>query len=94
MIWIPLLTGGQVQVSNRKYEKAVEKEWYQKTDGYVVSVTYPEVYLHQFLFGRAPEGFQWSFKDGDKLNNRDSNLVLISHSQRAKKQWKKKKSKN
>ncbi len=37
--------------------------------------------LHIFLMGKAPRGFEWDHKDGNKNNNKSDNLRIATSSQ-------------
>lgn len=37
-----------------------------------------QIYLHQFVFGKAPNGYEIDHKDGNSLNNRKSNLRYLT----------------
>lgn len=80
------LTRGRVTlVDDVDYEKVAQFKWCYMTAGYAArSVARGEkrwlVYLHRFILD-APEGVYVDHIDGDKLNNRRSNIRLCTQSE-------------
>lgn len=68
-------------------EKVSSKTWWITNKGYVETRFTPirnegqiRLFLHQFLFGKAPLDLQWDHIDRDKLNNQRPNLRVVTSS--------------
>ncbi len=61
-----------------KYAWHIDQEGYPSTNGGKWPQHRP-IRLHQFLLGRAPDGFVWDHVSRDKLDNRRSNLRLVTY---------------
>lgn len=70
------------------YSKVREYQWrisQKRNKYYVVSGKKDnQIYLHQLIYGKAPEGYEIDHIDGNSLNNRKSNLRYLSRSDNAK----------
>jgi hypothetical protein len=70
-----------IVVDDDQAEKVSTRKWYwDDTKDSAVSTT-DHVYLHVFLFGRAPLGYEWDHASGDRGDNRRENLRLAIRSQ-------------
>lgn len=67
-------------VDKCKYKDAKKEKWYWNS-GYVTTVSRPRVSLHEYLFGKAPKGFEWDHRNRNRLDNQEHNLRLSTHSQ-------------
>jgi len=78
---LPLIRGGFTQVSPDDYEKFSPYRRGISARGYVRGwVDGKPVYLHRLIAG-TPKGKDTDHRDGDKLNNRRSNLRVCTRSQ-------------
>lgn len=69
------------------FDKCSKKSWRiskKRNKYYVVSGPKKEqVYLHQFVFGKAQNGYEIDHKDGNSLNNRKYNLQYLTKQENA-----------
>lgn len=65
-----------------KYVWYIDREGYPRTNGGKWPQIRP-IRLHQFLLGRAPDGFVWDHANRDRLDNRRSNLRLATFAENA-----------
>lgn len=68
------------QIDEEDEQRVTSKIWHI-AKGYVRSTQGETIRLHQFLMGKAPEGFEWDHINRDKLDNRKENLRLVTHGQ-------------
>jgi hypothetical protein len=79
---IPLTNSSKMlQVDDSKYDAANQIKWCINNAGYAFSTNRPYVSITVFLFGKPPIGNEWDHKDGNCLNNQESNVRLATRSQ-------------
>ena len=67
------------EVDAKDYARTSQYKWHFQR--YVrATVNTKIVRLHNFLFGYAPPGLEWDHIDRNTLNNKRSNLRLVTHS--------------
>jgi hypothetical protein len=67
-------------VDDDDFERVSERQWYFD-HGYAKSTNHPQVYLHKFIMGDAPEGMFVDHIHGNKLDNRKSELRFVTPAQ-------------
>ena len=76
-----------VYIDLEDLEKCSNKYWRiskKRNKYYVVSGPKDsQIYLHQFVFGKAPKGYEIDHKDGNSLNNRKENLRYLTRQDNA-----------
>lgn len=76
------------------YDKCVTRDWriaLKRNNPYVITGSKNRgknnmIYLHQFVFGTAPKGYEIDHRDHNSLNNRKSNLQYLTKSDNKRKQ--------
>lgn len=77
-------------IDNEDFDRCKEKSWRiskKRNKLYVVSGSKSKgtmIYLHQFIIGKAPNGYACDHIDGNSLNNRRNNLRFLTISENAK----------
>jgi hypothetical protein len=72
---------GEAIIDREDIEKCKGRKWRLNKDGYVVTGLL-EIYLHHVILGTQPsKAFDPNHIDGNKLNNRRSNLRICTRSQ-------------
>lgn len=76
---------GYAQVDDEDHDRLAKHKWYLRKDGYAGRNEHPDgktktILLHRAVLD-APAGMQVDHIDGDKLNNRRSNLRLVTPAQ-------------
>lgn len=66
-------------VDNEDFALVSRFKWHYLSIGYAASKSCPALYMHRFIM-RAPEGFVVDHVNGKTLDNRKSNLRIVSHS--------------
>jgi len=76
--------GASTTLDDADYDRAKAFHWHKTTNGYVAGYVVEQggrrVYLHRWLLDAQPGQFV-DHIDGNKLNNRRSNLRLVTRSQ-------------
>ncbi len=71
------------QIDERDLEKVLTKRWYLAKGRPATTMSTNNgnrlLYLHIFLFGKAPDGLQWDHINRDKCDNRRENLRIVTH---------------
>lgn len=68
------------QIDDSQHERVLKYTWHFQR--YIrAGINGKIVRLHNFLFGKVPEGLEWDHIDRDPLNNKRSNLRLVRHSE-------------
>jgi hypothetical protein len=88
---IPLAKGRSALVDDDDFARVSEYQWHITSSGYVAGMiiidgAHKLVYLHRFLLN-APSGQVVDHINGDRLDNRQDNLRLVT---RAQNQWNRK----
>jgi hypothetical protein len=66
-------------VDSDRYEEVSRFNWTNMGNGTCRKTTDPKKLIHEFLFGKAPPGFEWDHKDMNPRNNCESNLRLATN---------------
>lgn len=61
-------------VWNRHFGKASRRKWYLDRSGHVRSTNRPYIFLHHLINGKPSKGLQIDHRNGNRLDNRKSNL--------------------
>lgn len=89
---INILYNGEVInaiIDNDDFERCQQRSWRiskKRNKLYVISGSKSKndmIYLHQFIIGKAPDGYACDHIDGNSLNNRRNNLRFITISENA-----------
>lgn len=66
----------QIEVGD--FESVFRYTWSLSKNGYPITNAPRAKLLHNFLMGRAPDGFEWDHENKDKLDNRRKNLRAVT----------------
>lgn len=73
----------KVQIDPENVEKVLNKSWHGNRYLATEIPNGKPQYLHIFLFGKAPNGFEWDHISGDRFDNRRCNLRIATKLQNA-----------
>jgi len=83
-VWVPLTHGARSRIDLEDAVLAEPWNWHLSRFGYAVrKPTTGVVFLHRAILA-APKGVEVDHKNGDRLDNRRSNLRLVSHANNCK----------
>jgi len=68
-------------VSDGDFAKVSRRKWYLGKDGHARSTVTPHIYLHHLINGKPPRGLETDHRNGNRLDNRRSNLRNATHRQ-------------
>lgn len=78
---IPLTRGKKTIIDDQDFDRISKYKWCIHCDSYAVtSINGKIVMMHRFLL-KTPEGFDTDHINGNKLDNRRSNLRIVTRSQ-------------
>ncbi len=83
---IPLTRGFIAIVDDENYDKLSKYSWSHHGDGYAargfnLNKKIKIIKMHQEIIGKVPRGFEIDHINGNKLDNRRSNLRIVTHQQ-------------
>ena len=89
---IPLTKGKFALVDPENYEMLMQWQWHYISGGYAVRKPKESIYMHRIIM-KTPIGMDTDHINGDKLDNRKSNLRIVTRSQNRMNQHKPRKNK-